>query len=232
MFGDVGSVEALQKYKETLKQVDDEAQKLNGTFIDISSAVDDAASDMAQAFLDFTTGAQTSFSKMAQSILADLAKMIIRQQIFVALKMGFSAIGASFGSATAPTGAGVSTGAMPIESANGNVFSAGYGGPNLIPFANGGIFDRPITFPMSGGRTGLAGEAGFEAIMPLTRINGKLGVKAVGGGSNQVINQVNVTVQGGSNPDETGAKVSEAVIRALAKQEIANAKRYGGILSK
>lgn len=231
VFGDVNSTEALQKYKETLKQVDDEAQKLNGTFIDISSAVDDAASDMAQAFIDFTTGAQTSFSKMAQSILADLAKMIIRQQIFVALKMGMSAIGAAF-TPTGPTGAGVSTGAMPIESANGNVFSAGFGGPNLIPFANGGIFDRPITFPMSGGRTGLAGEAGFEAIMPLTRINGKLGVHAVGGGSNQVINQVNVTVQGGSNPDETGAKVSEAVIRALAKQEIANAKRYGGILSK
>lgn len=233
VFGDVGSVEALQKYKETLKQVDDEAQKLNGTFIDISSAVDNAAESMAQSFIDFTTGAQTSFSKMAQSILADLAKMIVRQQIFNALQMGMKAISAAFApTAAAPTGAWDGATAFSASSggywANGGAFQNGA----VIPFANGDIFDSPIKFPMAGGKTGVMGEAGPEAIMPLTRINGKLGVHAVGGGSNQVINQVNVTVQGGSNPDETGSKVADAVMRAIAQSEISKATRYGGILNR
>jgi hypothetical protein len=54
---------------------------------------------------------------------------------------------------------------------------------NVIPFARGGIFDSPTIFPMSKGM-GLMGEAGPEAVMPLTRgKDGKLGVKAGGGGA-------------------------------------------------
>lgn len=45
-------------------------------------------------------------------------------------------------------------------------------------FADGGVVTRPTFFPMAGG-TGLMGEAGPEAIMPLERIGGKLGVSAV-----------------------------------------------------
>ena len=70
--------------------------------------------------------------------------------------------------------------------ANGNAFQNG----SVIPFANGGVVTAPQFFPMSGGRAGLMGEAGPEAIMPLTRIGGKLGVRASGGGMtvNQTIN--------------------------------------------
>ncbi|PSJ60743.1 hypothetical protein [Pseudaminobacter soli (ex Li et al. 2025)] len=59
--------------------------------------------------------------------------------------------------------------------ANGAPFSAG----NVIPFANGDVFSSPALFPMSGGKTGMLGEAGPEAIMPLRRgSDGKLGVAA------------------------------------------------------
>ncbi len=52
--------------------------------------------------------------------------------------------------------------------ANGGVFSAG----NVVPFANGGIVNRPTAF-----RLGVMGEAGPEAIMPLRRgADGALGV--------------------------------------------------------
>lgn len=58
--------------------------------------------------------------------------------------------------------------------ANGAAFSRG----NVVPFADGGVVGGPTMFPMSNGRTGLMGEAGPEAIMPLTRSKGgKLGVK-------------------------------------------------------
>ena len=65
-------------------------------------------------------------------------------------------------------------------SANGNVFKNG----NVIPFASGGVVSQPTTFPMANGSTGLMGEAGAEAIMPLKRgSNGKLGVEASGASS-------------------------------------------------
>lgn len=58
--------------------------------------------------------------------------------------------------------------------ADGGVFSSG-----LVPFASGGVFGAPTLFAMGGGRTGVLGEAGPEAIMPLSRgSDGRLGVRA------------------------------------------------------
>jgi phage-related minor tail protein len=68
--------------------------------------------------------------------------------------------------------------------ANGGAFSQG----NVIPFAKGGAFTNsivssPTIFPFAKG-TGLMGEAGPEAIMPLKRgPNGSLGVQMTGGGA-------------------------------------------------
>lgn len=60
---------------------------------------------------------------------------------------------------------------------NGGVFSNG----GVVAFADGGVVNQPTLFPMTGGRTGLMGEAGPEAVMPLKRgPNGKLGVAANG----------------------------------------------------
>lgn len=69
--------------------------------------------------------------------------------------------------------------------ANGGAFDRGA----PVPFANGGVVDSAQLFPMAGGKTGLMGEAGPEAIMPLKRINGKLGVAAMGGGQSVTVNQ-------------------------------------------
>lgn len=57
--------------------------------------------------------------------------------------------------------------------ANGAAFRRG----NVVPFAKGDVFSTPTFFPMSGGRTGVLGEDGEEAIMPLRRgPDGRLGV--------------------------------------------------------
>lgn len=57
--------------------------------------------------------------------------------------------------------------------ANGAAFRNG----NVVPFAKGDVFASPTYFPMSAGRTGVLGEAGEEAIMPLQRgSDGRLGV--------------------------------------------------------
>lgn len=62
-----------------------------------------------------------------------------------------------------------------LFNANGNAFVNGH----LQPFANGGVVSTPTMFPMSGNRTGIMGEKGSEAIMPLKRTpSGQLGVQA------------------------------------------------------
>jgi TP901 family phage tail tape measure protein len=77
------------------------------------------------------------------------------------------------------------------RSGKGNAWAKGgaFQNGNVVAFADGGVVNRPTNFAMSGGRLGLMGEAGAEAIMPLSRgKDGKLGVKAEGGGSTVIIN--------------------------------------------
>lgn len=72
---------------------------------------------------------------------------------------------------------------VSLLSANGNAF--GTGGVKM--FANGGVVNSPTLFGYGGNKTGMMGEAGPEAIMPLKRNSqGRLGVEVSGGGGSQV----------------------------------------------
>ena len=104
-------------------------------------------------------------------------------------------------------------GLMPF--ANGASFSQG----RVTPFAHGGIVNSPTTFPMRGG-TGLMGEAGPEAIMPLTRgADGRLGVRTQGGGS-----PVNVVMNISTN-DVAGFQRSQSQIAAQIQKVISRGQR-------
>jgi phage-related minor tail protein len=84
-------------------------------------------------------------------------------------------------------------------------------------FANGGVVNSPVLFPLRGG-TGVMGEAGPEAIMPLSRgSDGKLGVRMGGGGSGSVT--VNI-----STPDAQSFRQSQSQVAAM----IARAVERGG----
>lgn len=75
----------------------------------------------------------------------------------------------------------------------------------ILKFAGGGLVRGPTIFPANG-TLGLMGEAGPEAIMPLTRVNGKLGVAAAplsgGSGGGGVI--INVDARGAAAGVEAG----------------------------
>jgi phage-related minor tail protein len=89
-----------------------------------------------------------------------------------------------------------------------------------VPFAAGGVIASPITFPLADGRTGLAGERGAEAILPLARgPDGRLGVQANAGGSGIAVT-FNVTT-----PDAESFRRSETQIAAMLARAVAHGQR-------
>ena len=104
------------------------------------------------------------------------------------------------------------SGMMPFE--KGGSFTQG----RVMPFAKGGVVSGPTTFPMRGG-TGLMGEAGPEAIMPLTRgADGSLCVRASGGRA------VNVTMNI-STPDAEGFRRSQSQIMSSMSRALGRGQR-------
>lgn len=136
-------------------------------------------------------------------------------------QVGESIIGSAYTAAINPVtkhvgqmaGAGIEaliSGAMPF--ANGAPFSQG----RVMPFARGGVVSGPTTFPMRGA-TGLMGEAGPEAIMPLTRgSDGKLGVRS-DGGAQPVTVVMNVTTQDATSFQRSQGQIASQVSRALGR---------------
>ena len=139
-------------------------------------------------------------------------------------KVGESILGSAYSAAINPVtkhigkiaGAGLEGligSAMPF--ANGAPFTQG----RVMPFARGGVVSRATSFPMRGG-TGLMGEAGPEAIMPLSRgADGKLGVRSEGGG--QAVSVVmNITT-----PDVSGFQRSQGQIAAQLGRALGRGQR-------
>ena len=101
--------------------------------------------------------------------------------------------------------------------ANGAAFSQG----RVTAFARGGVVDGPVHFPMRGG-LGLMGEAGPEAILPLSRgPDGRLGVRA-GGGAGPVNVVMNITT-----PDVQGFRRSQSQIAAQVGRALGHGQRNG-----
>jgi hypothetical protein len=122
----------------------------------------------------------------------------------------------AIGGALAAGLAGVMGSVTPF--AQGGAFSQG----RVMPFAKGGVVSGPVTFPMRGA-TGLMGEAGPEAIMPLTRgPDGRLGVAAQGGAGRPVTVVINI-----STPDVAGFQRSQSQIAAQMHRILAHGQRNG-----
>ncbi len=121
----------------------------------------------------------------------------------------------AMGGALASAVTGAMSGLLPFAQ------GAGFAQGRVMPFAQGGVVSGPVSFAMRGG-TGLMGEAGPEAIMPLSRgPDGRLGVRASGGG--RAVNVVfNI-----STPDVAGFQRSQSQIAAQMSRLLAQGQRNG-----
>lgn len=161
--------------------------------------------------VDFVMTGKLEVKGLISSILADLARYLIQTQVMAPIIAGLKAL---------------------MGFANGGVFSGGA----VQAFADGGVVNRPMLFPMAGGKTGLMGEAGPEAIMPLKRgPDGKLGVTVNGGSAGGVqIGSISIVVQGGNTNEETADALRReltSTMQKIADGRIANARRQGGLLN-
>jgi phage-related minor tail protein len=103
-------------------------------------------------------------------------------------------------------------GGLPVAFAKGGTLQAG----TPVPFASGGIVSSPMTFPLGNGRTGLAGERGAEAILPLTRgADGRLGV-ASNSRTQAAPITVNVTATDIASFQRSETQIAALLARAVA----------------
>ena len=184
-----------------------------------------ATRGMEDVFVDFVKTGEISFEKLTDSILEDLARIAFQRGIMAPL--GDLLFGGS--------GGGASGGLFSFFSglfAQGAAFEAGA----VVPFADGGVVSRPTLFPLAGGRAGLMGEAGPEAILPLRRTpDGRLGVAAsgddgtAGEGGGVVIHQI-ITIDARGADAGVDARIRAAMHAAKeqAKAEIAAGITRGG----
>ncbi len=218
--------------KGSMKTVDDMGTNFKDTFREVLDGNEDA-------FKNFNERMLNSFKDM----LADIAYEALVKPIIVDIKTQLIGGSGALGQAANTAGGGIgggSTGGLLGKAFSGigdlfsksfNLFSGNMAFANgaafqngVQAFADGGVIGSPTFFPMSSG-TGLMGEDGPEAIVPLKRgKNGKLGIE--GGGSTT---NVNVTINvNGTNGNSEAIRKSAAQVAQAAGQATNRALRRNG----
>jgi len=149
-------------------------------------------------FMEFITTGKTSFKGLVDSMIADLIRYELRQNLLKIYEgTGGASGGATLGSSLVASA--VSGFKSLFGSAQGSAWDQG-----VMKYAKGGIVTQPTLFKFAKG-TGMMGEAGPEAIMPLRRDGaGNLGVINGGGG------KVDVVVNNYSNQQATTKESMDA----------------------
>ncbi len=147
-------------------------------------------------FFDPMTGQFIALEELGKQVFSSLMNALsqyLAQEAALAIVKGVSGgLSGLFGGGSVINRSEVVGKNVPLgarEVAKGAVFNQGR---EIVPFARGGVVGGPTTFPIRGGRTGLMGEAGPEAIVPLHQGSRGLGIDASGMG-NVIKNELNMT---------------------------------------
>ena len=150
------AIEALDQYEAKIKRIAqlEEAQEFAR---EMGDAFGDAAVRVAESFDDIGSA--------LEDLLLDIRRMVLQQTIAKPISDFI----------TSNLFQGIQQGGFLGMFGDGAAISSG----RVIPFASGTVVDGATPFPMANGDFGIMGERKpGEAIMPLHRIGGQLGVKA------------------------------------------------------
>lgn len=208
---------AAQGVQEKIIAAQDEQSKAFDKMAERASFVEQQANRVGDAFASAFEDAifnAKSFEDVLKGLLQEVLKVILEVTVLNTLRTGISNVAQGFLGGLAG-GIGASAGA-------GGGAGGGFGGARfgnaVKPFADGGVVSGPQMF--SPGRFGLIGEAGPEAILPLTQTpDGRLGVAASGSGGT-TINEKNVyqTVNIKTNDYDSFARSKRQTARALRRE--------------
>lgn len=186
----------------------------------IAKTIENAFGTLEEELFQATKNGEFNFSRFAQAVLDDMQRMIIKALILRPILQGIESMltgGATAGAGAATTSAGGGYANYSTVAAKGAAFENGF-----QKFASGGIVDAPTPFLFGGGKRGLMGEAGTEAILPLARGgNGDLGVQAsVNPVTVNIINQSGAEVTQKESNGPNGERVLDVVIMGKVKEGI------------
>lgn len=175
----------------------------------IANVVTQTFGNLEQALFDFTKTGKFNFNDFAAAVLDDLNRIILRAMIIRPLAQGLLGGMSDIGDAQATVGA----------FAKGGAFNS----TGVQAFASGGVVSSPTMFNYGGTKTGIMGEAGPEAILPLKRDSqGNLGVTAAP--SNVVVNVINnagVETEQRESTGPNGDKIIDVIILNKVKEGFA-----------
>lgn len=219
----------MSEYRDDIENLDVQADSLADSLGQVSGMVSgfdtelrrmrDSLSatgkDMATLERGMSRGLRKAFDGLIfdGKSLSDALENVAQSMINTAYNAAMKPVTNHFGGMLAQGVGSMVQGILPF--ADGAAFSQG----KVTPFATGGVVGSPTYFPMRGG-TGLMGEAGPEAIMPLTRgADGKLGVRAAGGGGggNTVI--MNISTPDAQSFNRSRSQIAAQMSRALGRSE-------------
>ena len=177
--------------------ISDTVDKTNASTKALGVSASQFSKAMSKAFSDAVVGGK-QFDDVLKSLALRLSSLAVTNAFKPLAKDLASGLGSLFGSIG---------GSSPSAPAG------------LTPFASGGVIGAPSYFPLASGGMGLAGEAGPEAIVPLTRgSDGRLGVSMAGGAP------LNISVQI-VTPDPAGFRRSEAYLTGQIARAVARGQR-------
>ena len=186
-------------------------------------------SGMVNNITEMLNGNKVEWRNWASSVLQEISKVLMNAAIVNGIKTaanGMSGAGGFIGSIGDWLGGAVAN-------AKGGVYTSA----NLSAYSNS-IVDTPTYFAFAKG-AGLMGEAGPEAIMPLTRAaDGSLGVRAVGsmnGSAGLVYSPVyHIAIQNDGANGQIGAEAAGSLVQLIDQRVQAvmlSMRRDGGMLS-
>ncbi len=196
--------------------------EFSGEMRSMQSTVSDTKREVSTLSNGISRGLKSSFEGLIfdGKKLSDALSGVAKSTLGAAYR---SAVSPLVGQASTAVSGGISgmlQKLMPF--ANGGVLGSGrsFTASRIQPFASGGVVDQATTFPMRNGM-GLLGEAGPEAILPLSRgADGRLGVRA--GGSAQSPVQVVMNI---STPDAQSFRRSQTQIAAQMGRALTRGSR-------